>query len=161
LYPKAGGQGKSNLRRGDRQKRELECMGISTTGFEACLSRLETGGCEYGISAGGKAGQAVLDTLLEAASGPFRGVSPGIAVAAWGRDLEARLLALQRSAGYFCGGIRPRVQGTTSHRRVPAACQERGGPGRLPGANVGGLAPPSNLIPRGHLIADAGSQAGK
>ena len=89
------------------------------------------------------------------------GVAGGVPRAARRRLVEARLPAVERAVGHSGGGIRPRVQGATSDRRMSEACQGRGGLGRLPSADVGGLAPSSNLIVAGDLVPDAGNQAGK
>ncbi len=89
------------------------------------------------------------------------GVAGGVPRAARGRHLEARLPAVERAAGHAGGGVCPRVQGTTADRRMSEAGQGRSGLGRLPSADLGGLAPSSNLILTGDLVPDAGNQAGK
>ena len=89
------------------------------------------------------------------------GVAGGLPRAARGRHLEARLPAVERGAGHAAGGIRPGVQSGASDRGMPATGQGRGGLGRLPSADVGGLAPSSNLVAARDLVPDAGNQAGK
>ena len=75
--------------------------------------------------------------------------------------LEARLPAVQRPTGDPAGGVRPGVQGAAPDRGVPEAGQGTGGPGRLPGAHLGGVAPPPDAVARRHLVPHAGSQAGE
>jgi hypothetical protein len=81
--------------------------------------------------------------------------------AARGRQLEARLPAGERTAGDAVGGTGPGLQGGTSDRGEPTARQERGWAGRLPGADLGGLASPPSVGVGGDVVPDSGNTAGK
>ena len=88
------------------------------------------------------------------------GVAGGVPGAAERRQLEARLPAVQRDAERPAGGVRAGVQGGAPDRGVPEAGQERGGAGRLPGEDVGGLAPPPVPVAAGDLVPDARKPGG-
>ena len=78
-----------------------------------------------------------------------------------GRHVEARLPAVERAAGHAAGGVRPGVQGRAPGRGVPEAGQGGGGAGRLPGADLGGVAPPPGAVADRDVVPDAGNRRGK
>ena len=79
------------------------------------------------------------------------------AAASWKHDYLLSNAAPDDAAG----GVRAGVQGGAPDRGVPEAGQGRGGLGRLPGADLAGLASSSGVVVAGDLVPDAGDPAGK
>jgi len=108
-----------------------------------------------------QAARALVQARTEGGAVGSGGDAGGLPRASRRRGVEARLPAVQPLVDDAECGLRPGVQGAAPGRGVPQAGQGRGGPGRLPGADVGRLAPPSGTLPGGDLVPDAGDQAGK
>ena len=78
-----------------------------------------------------------------------------------GRGDEARLLPVRRPAGDAAGGAGAGGQGGAPGRALPAARQERGGAGRIPGADLVGLAPPPGVVADRGVVPGAGGASGE
>ncbi len=68
---------------------------------------------------------------------------------------------VQRRRGDRTGGVGPRGQSGTAHRRMPSAGQERSRAGRLRGSQLERLVSPSNALPHRHVVSGDGSASGK
>ena len=75
--------------------------------------------------------------------------------------MEVRLSPVECRGGYTDRRVRARHQSRAPHRGVHSTRQERGRIGRLRGAFLGRLAPPSNPLAHRHMVPGARSQAGK
>ena len=108
--------------------------------------------------AGGPGAGAGADRAPAVGRGGTGGGGPG---AAAGRDVEVRLPAVERVAGDPAGRVRPGVQGPDPGRGVSEAGQGRGRSGRLPGEDVGGVAPPPGAVPDRGVVPDTRDPAGE
>ena len=149
-------------------------LGTGTPAGAAVPARGPIGGVPAGVGVadgpGARRGEGSGDGACGASSGAGQGGGQplgavgdagGVPGGAVGRQRQARLPAGARVVGGAAGGGGAGVQGAAPDRGVPGAGQGGGGPGRLPGQDMGRLAPPHDAITVGRVVPDGTDAAEK
>ena len=147
--------------RGPHPKRAFEQVGAwSRSLLQGAWRRIEVGGGERGPQLVELVATRVVARTDRGRIGPeellvvIRGLDED------GGD-EARLLPVRCPAGDAAGGAGAGGQGGASGRAMPAARQERGGVGRVPGADVVGMAPSPGAVADRGVVPGAGGASGE